>query len=355
MVDTAKGPMIPTAEESPPDPILDPFWQRFLPAIEDEIKSVLDSADHDYRLYYGMMAYHLGWVDDAFRPGMERAGKRIRPFVCLLVCSAAGGEWRWALPAAAAIELLHNFSLIHDDIEDDSATRRSRPTVWSLWGIPQAINAGDSMFALAYHALTRLSRIHLPPDAVAQIWQIFTEACIHLTKGQHLDMLFETQNNVTVEDYLKMIAGKTAALLAATTQIGAIVGAADRQAQMHYGAFGRNVGLAFQAYDDILGVWGDEDETGKSTASDILARKKTLPILYGLSQSAELREHFAEHELDVDRVVQLMDSVGAKRFALEIAQQYSDAALAHLDAARPSGEAGAALRLLTAQLIRRRS
>jgi geranylgeranyl diphosphate synthase type I len=337
------------------DAVLEPLWQQFLPAIDDEIKSVLDSTDHDYRSYYGMMAYHLGWVDKAFQPGAERAGKRIRPLVCLLVCSAAGGEWRWALPAAAAIELLHNFSLIHDDIEDNSATRRGRPTVWSLWGIPQAINAGDSMFALAYYALTRLSRIHLPSHAIAQIWQIFTEACIHLTKGQHLDMLYETQHHVSVDDYLKMIAGKTAALLAATTQIGAIVGGADEETETHYGAFGRNVGLAFQVYDDVLGIWGDENKTGKSTASDILARKKTLPILYALGQSSELRDRFTERELDVDTVVRLMDSVGAKRFALEIAQRYSDAAVSHLDAARPSGPAGEALRLLTAQLIQRRS
>jgi geranylgeranyl diphosphate synthase type I len=344
-----------TTEQSPTDTALEPLYQRYLPAVEDEIKSVLDSADDHYRLYFGMMAYHLGWVDDAFQPGTERAGKRIRPLVCLLVCNAAGGDWPSALPAAAAIELLHNFSLIHDDIEDDSTTRRGRPTVWSLWGIPQAINAGDSMFALAYHALTRLSANHLPPHAIAEIWQIFTKACIHLTKGQHLDMLFETQDKVSVEDYLRMIAGKTAALLAATTRIGAIVGGADHETEAHYGAFGRNVGLAFQVYDDILGIWGDEDKTGKSTASDILARKKTLPILYALGQSAELQDHFAERELDVDRVVQLMDSAGAKRFALEIARQYSDAAMSHLTAARPSGEAGEALRLLTAQLIRRRS
>jgi geranylgeranyl diphosphate synthase type I len=330
-----------TRENSPGDSVPNPLFRQLLPAIEDEIKSVLDSADNDYRLYYGMMAYHLGWVDETFRPEAERAGKRIRPLVCLLVCNAAGGNWRWALPAAAAIELLHNFSLIHDDIEDDSATRRGRPTVWSLWGIPQAINAGDSMFALAYHALTRLSRIDLPAHAIAQTWQAFTEACIQLTKGQHLDMLFEAQDNVTVKDYLKMITGKTAALLAATTRIGAIVAGAGPETARHYEAFGRNVGLAFQVYDDVLGVWGDED--------------KTLPILYALGQSAELRDHFAKRELDVERVVQLMDSVGAKRFALEIAEQYSDAAVTHLDAAQPSGEAGEALHLLTAQLIRRQS
>jgi geranylgeranyl diphosphate synthase type I len=337
------------------DSVLEPFRQEFLPAIEDEIKSVLDSVDEDYRLYYGMMAYHLGWVDDSFLPRPNKAGKRIRPLVCLLVCQAAGGEWQQALPAAAAIELLHNFSLIHDDIEDDSATRRGRPTVWSLWGIPQAINAGDSMFALAYHSLTGLDRTKLAPHDRSLVWRVFTEACIHLTKGQHLDMLFERQIAVSVADYLKMIAGKTAALLGATTEIGAIVAGGDREAQTHYGTFGRNVGLAFQVYDDILGVWGDEEATGKSTASDIVSRKKTLPILYALERSAEMRAHLDAPEIDVESVVQLMDTIGAKEFALEIAHQYSDAAVAHLEAAKPHGTAGDALEYLTAQLIRRRS
>lgn len=347
---------MPSTRERPPaNPGLEACWQEYLPAIEEEIRSILDSVDDDYRLYYGMMAYHLGWVDDALSAQQAKAGKRIRPLVCLLVCEAAGGEWRQALPAAAAIELLHNFSLIHDDIEDNSSTRRGRATVWSLWGIPQAINAGDSMFALAYHALSRLSRLRLSEHAAAQIWQTFTQACIHLTKGQHLDMLFEAQDNVTVDDYLKMIAGKTAALLAATTEIGAIVGRASRQTQEHYADFGSNVGLAFQVYDDILGVWGDEQSTGKSTASDILARKKTLPILYALSLSADLRQCFVRPEIDVETVVRLMDSVDARGFALEIAQQYSDAAVMHLDAAKPAGRAGEALRVLTAQLIRRRS
>jgi geranylgeranyl diphosphate synthase type I len=209
------------------------------------------------------------------------------------------------------------------------------------------------MFALAFHALTRLSHTQLTAGSISLVWQVFTNACIHLTKGQHLDMLFEVQDDASVADYLKMIAGKTAALLAATSEIGAIIGGADGELQTHYGAFGHNVGLAFQVYDDILGVWGDEEMTGKSAASDILARKKTLPILYALEHSNEMHSELAQPEIDVAEVVHLMDSVGARAYSLEMARQYSDAAVGHLEAARPTGRAGEALRLLTAQLIRR--
>jgi len=334
---------------------LDRFHQEFLPAIEAEMQAVLASNEKNYSLYYGMMRYHLGWLDPALKPVDGIAGKRIRPLVLLLVCDSSGGNWEQALPAAAAIELLHNFSLIHDDIEDDSETRRGRTTVWKLWGIPQAINAGDSMFASAFDALGQLSRRRVPAEAIVQAQQIFAQACIKLTKGQHLDMWFETQHDVMVENYLEMISGKTAALLVATTEIGALVAGTSSETQTHYGEFGRNVGLAFQAYDDILGVWGDEALLGKSTASDILTRKKTLPVLYGLNQSAELRDLYTQAEIDLDRAMALLNGVGAREYTQAAAQRYSEAAIEHLDAADPQGAAGEALRTLTAQLIQRQS
>ncbi len=335
--------------------VLDPFYTTFLPAIETEMKAVLASRDDEDQLYYGMMEYHLGWLDADLDPAESKAGKRIRPLVCLLVCDAAGGDWQQALPAAAAIELLHNFSLIHDDIEDNSDTRRGRPTVWKLWGIPQAINAGDSMFSCAFDALSRLQERYVPAGTTLKALRVFTNACIQLTKGQHLDMLFENEPEVSVERYLQMIGGKTAALLAATTEIGAIVAEAPGETRHHFAEFGRNVGLAFQAYDDILGVWGDEAHLGKSTASDILTRKKTLPILFGLNQSAELRAVYRRPEIDLDRAVAILDQVGAQEFTQAAAQRYSEAAIHHLAAANPAGPAGEALRALTSHLIQRKS
>jgi geranylgeranyl diphosphate synthase type I len=336
------------------DPSLNPFTQLFLPALEEEMKAVLTPGDADHGLYYGMMHYHLGWVDGELGPVTGRAGKRVRPLICLLVCDAAGGDWQQALPAAVAIELLHNFSLIHDDIEDHSHTRRGRETVWTVWGVPQAINAGDSMFASAFDALARLTLRGVDDGATVSALRTFIHACISLTKGQQLDIWFETQAEVTVDQYLQMIAGKTAALLSATAEIGAIVAGASGEQQEHYSLFGRHVGLAFQVYDDILGIWGDEASTGKSAASDILTRKKTLPVLYGLTHSRALCELYAQPEIDLECAVALLDQAGAREYAQSVARRYSDAAVAHLEAAAPVGDAGEALRALTSQLVQRR-
>ncbi len=333
---------------------LDPFIDLFLPAVEEEMRAVLASDDPGHNLYYGMMHYHLGWLDGHLRPVDGRVGKRIRPLICLLVCDAAAGDWQQALPAAAAIELLHNFSLIHDDIEDNSRTRRGRDSVWTVWGVPQAINAGDSMFASAFDALARLSLRGVPDRATVSALRTFISACISLTKGQQLDIWFETQTEATVDQYLQMITGKTAALLSATAEIGAIVAEVTGEVQEHYALFGRHIGLAFQVYDDILGIWGDEAATGKSTASDIVTRKKTLPVLYGLSHSRELGELYAQPEIDLACAVALLDQVGAREYAQSVAQGYSEAAVAHLRAAAPRGAAAQALRALTAQLIQRR-
>ena len=332
---------------------LDHFKRLLLPAVEEEIKSLLVPDAPGTRLYFGMMHYHLGWVDMALRPVEGQFGKRIRPLVCLLVCDTAGGVWDQALPASAAIELLHNFSLIHDDIEDDSPTRRGRDTVWRLWGIPQAINAGDSMFSFAFDALSKLHNRGVSAEAVVETWKVFSQACIQLTKGQHLDMSFESRENVDVEEYLQMIAGKTAALLSAAAEIGAIVAEAAPDGRKHLAEFGRNLGLAFQTYDDFLGVWGDELLTGKSTASDILARKKTLPVLYGLSHSQQLRDLYASPEMSLEQVVDLLEMTGAKDYTLTTAQHYSEAALEHLEKAAPEGPSWEALRLLTVRLIQR--
>lgn len=336
------------------DTALESFAELYLPSLEDQMKAVLAPVGSDSGLYYGMMHYHLGWSDKDLQPLKGRAGKRIRPLVCLLVCQAAGGEWQKALPAAAAIELLHNFSLIHDDIEDDSTTRRGRDTVWRAWGVPQAINAGDSMFASAFDALSRLSAGRVPDRTMMRALHTFIQACIALTKGQQLDIWFETQSQITVDQYLQMIAGKTAALLSATAEIGAIVAEATSLEQEHYAQFGRHVGLAFQIRDDILGIWGDEVATGKSVASDILTRKKTLPVLYGLSQSRALHDLYAQEEIDLRRALEILNQVGARDHARSVAQSFSETAVAHLEAAAPRGAAGQALQTLAEQLTERR-
>jgi geranylgeranyl diphosphate synthase type I len=327
-----------------------------LPALEQELQSVLQVDGTPPDKFYGMMHYHMGWVDADLRPTQINAGKRIRPVLCLLTCQAAGGVWRQALPAAAAIELLHNFSLIHDDIEDASPTRRGRLTVWKIWGAEQAINSGDAMFALAHLALSRLVDRGVEAAIVVQALRRFDEICVLLTQGQHADMSFEGRDRVGVEEYLAMITGKTAVLLSLCTELGALIARRDPATIDHYAAFGRDLGLAFQIMDDILGIWGDEIRTGKSAATDILTQKKTLPVLYGLAQSETLRRLYTHSQADGDfvpQVVSLLDKNGARDFATERATYYSQNALGHLEAARPEGVAGVALNQLADMLLQR--
>jgi geranylgeranyl diphosphate synthase, type I len=218
-----------------------------------------------------ILRYHIGWDGDGSGP--EAQGKRIRPLMVLLSCAAVGGNWRDALPAAAGVELLHNFSLIHDDIEDNSPLRRGRETLWKKWGQALAINAGDALFTLSYEAICGLRDTTSPQVALKAV-QIFNETCMRLTGGQHLDISFEKERQILEKEYLQMVAGKTAALLAACTKLGALAGGADENQITAYGRFGEYLGLSFQIQDDWLGLWGNSTETGKSSESDLVAGKK---------------------------------------------------------------------------------
>ena len=265
--------------------MLDQFAATWLPVLENEMRSVLAGDDPATTSHYGMIHYHMGWVDASLQPVTLPAGKRIRPLLCLMACAETGGDAGRAIPAAAALEILHNFSLVHDDIEDGDETRRHRPTVWKLWGAPQAINAGDAMFALSFAAVQRLSARKVAPETVLAALQLFTSMCVALTEGQHLDMSFEQRASVSVDEYLRMIQGKTAALIGASVAMGGLIGGVSAETGAALQQFGRLIGLAFQIQDDILGIWGDPAVTGKAAGNDILRRKKSLPLLHGLDDA----------------------------------------------------------------------
>jgi len=318
----------------------DDFSQVWLPRIEMTMRALMENEPPSLRPMYGMMRYHLGWENQQGEPENAPKGKRLRPLLVLMTAQAAGGDPSDALPAAAAVELIHNFSLIHDDIEDGSPTRRHRPTLWTWVGAPQAINAGDAMFVLAHLAMLRLREKNIPPEHIVEAMHVLDDTCLRLTQGQFLDMDFETRMDVTLDDYLFMIEGKTAALIAASSVLGAII--ADSPTPEPYRAFGHALGLSFQIEDDILGIWGEEALTGKSTTSDILTRKKTLPVVYALSQSGpaadELRAFYArEAPLTPDelpRILALLDELGARTYAETQGRAYAQAALEALQAAQ---------------------
>ena len=183
---------------------LQSYLDRYLPALDHELREVAECFLPGPPEFDLMLRYHLGWVDEVGRPADVSQGKRVRPIVLLLCTEIAGGDWRRALPAAAAVELLHNFSLIHDDIEDNSPLRRGRFAVWKVWGVANAINAGDAMFALAHAALGRLVGLGVPAACVLDVGRLFEQACLVLTRGQYLDMAFERRADVSVDDYINV-------------------------------------------------------------------------------------------------------------------------------------------------------
>jgi geranylgeranyl diphosphate synthase type I len=328
--------------------------QNYLTAIEDElqdaVKRVNDSRNNQL---HDILAYHMGWLGKQINS--ETRGKRIRPLLVLLTCSAAGGDWKHALPAAVAVELVHNFSLIHDDIEDRSPLRRGRPTVWKKWGIPQAINAGDAMYTLAHLQLLRLTET-LSPSASLKAVEVLQQACLHLTQGQFLDLSYEKNHDVTLDDYWFMVEGKTAALISASTELGAISASCDDQTCKSYRCFGRKLGLAFQVQDDLLGIWGISALTGKSNQSDLIARKKTLPILYGLSKAGKFAEHWNLKPVlpgEIQELIILLENDGGKTFTLTKAKELINQALSELDPVHPKGMASQVLINLALDLIHR--
>jgi geranylgeranyl diphosphate synthase type I len=295
-----------------------------------------------------MMAYHLGWEGEG--AGARAQGKRIRPQMVLLASAAAGGDWRQALPAAASVELLHNFSLIHDDIQDNSPLRRGRPTVWSLWGIPQAINAGDSMFALAHVSMLKLGA-SLPEHIVLEAYGVLTAASLTLTQGQYLDLSYEQRGDLTLEAYWPMISGKTASLLAACAELGALAAGAGHETRAAYRSFGEKLGLAFQARDDLLGIWGEAQETGKSAESDLLSGKKSLPVLFALEKKGGFAARWNNGE--VPELAAQLEAEGARDYARDMVAQLTRSALAALEQTGPLPEPGEALTELANMLLSR--
>jgi geranylgeranyl diphosphate synthase, type I len=234
--------------------------------LDEEIEAALSTFSSDLALY-DWERYHLGWRDEQLRAMGEadrrkHGGKRLRGVLTILACEAVEGPGRAAAAAGAAIELIHNFSLVHDDVEDNDEARRHRPTVWKLWGIPHAINVGSNMQALVDTALLRLAA-HFPAERLVQAFRTVNRAVILMTEGQYLDMAAQDAHEMPLAEYFRMTGGKTAALIEGAMETGALLGTRDAGRIEHLAQFGRSFGLAFQCRDDYLGMWGEPETTGR--------------------------------------------------------------------------------------------
>lgn len=268
-----------------------------------------------------VVVYHLGWVDPDGQPSRGEGGKSVRPALAYVCAEAVGGEAASATPGAVAVELVHNFSLLHDDVMDEDTERRHRPTAWSLFGVGEAILAGDALLTLAHELLID------PPTAerLASAGAL-SEATAAMITGQAEDLAFEDRDEVSVEECLAMLDNKTAALIACACRVGAILGGGDAKTVRALGEFGRHLGLAYQAIDDVLGIWGKAEQTGKPEWSDLRQRKKSLPVAAAMDAggvpATTLRSLLAQEtlsEADVAKAARCVEDNGGRDAALRVA------------------------------------
>ncbi len=277
-------------------------------------------------------AYHFGYVEADGAPA-DGSGKRIRPALAVLSAEAVGADAEVAVPGAVAVELVHNFSLLHDDIIDGDRERRHKPTVWALFGVGQAILVGDALQTVAHQVL-----LETPTAAASAAGSVLADAVAEMIAGQAEDVALESDESIDVGRCVRMAAAKTGALLSCASSIGAVLAGADAETVAALARFGTEVGLSFQAVDDILGIWGDPATTGKPVGSDLAAKKKTLPVAFATAADATVRDElgaaFRNGALDDDavrRATRLVEQAGGREATEEFASTHLAAALAALD------------------------
>ncbi len=324
-------------------PALPDMFGRYKGGLDDKLRVAMpnssegrDQVDSTGPLYR-MLQYHMGWADqqgNLLEAPVSR-GKALRPTLCLFACEATIGDWTPALPAAAALEYIHNFSLIHDDIQDGDLERRHRPTVWALWGQPQALVAGNAMRSLADITTLGLTQGGVTWEKALKTSFLLTQGYLDMTRGQCMDLAFETSRDIRLEDYLTMISCKTGALIRCGTEMGALIGSDDGESVKAFAACGAFLGLAFQIRDDVLGIWGDEAAIGKAVGNDIRRKKKSFPIVYALEAAGQAaRQKLIDtydkpslDEEDVADVLDVLDELDVAAKAQEITCEQADLAV----------------------------
>ncbi len=314
------------------------MFARFRGDVEREL---ILSIPTDESALDGMLRYHLGWADEKGQPlaSPTPQGKALRPTLCLFACESLGGSWRKILPAAVALELIHKFSLIHDDIQDGDLERWHRPTLWSLWGQPRAMVAGNAMRILADTTYLNLVEQGIAEERALKGSALLVESYLEMIEGQCLDLSFEGRMDTALEEYLTMISQKTGALMRCSMELGALLATEDEGIVAAFGRSGRLLGLVFQIQDDVLGIWGDESATGKPTGNDIRRKKKSFPVVYALQNANgkarnNLRSIYDKMRLgdgDVQEVLTILEETKARQHAQEVTRQKADLALKEIE------------------------
>ena len=308
-----------------------------------------------------LLALHLNGqpreLYDPIQYVLSNGGKKARSMLVLMACELFDENTENALPAALAVEIFHNFTLVHDDIMDDAPLRRNKPTVHEKWGTNIGILSGDAMMVLAYKQLSQCA-----PEHLQKVLSVFNAAALHVCEGQQMDMNFQDRKKVSIEEYVPMIELKTSTLLAASLKMGAILGgASDEQAGMLW-EFGKNIGIAFQLRDDILDLYGEEGKFGKQVGGDIVAGKKTFLMLKAL----ELGDESVENELavlvedesrnaqvQVTATREIFNKLNIKEVALTEVLKYHDEGMSHLEALDIDPSKKALLQHMAEQLLNR--
>ncbi len=321
-----------------PESISASLVDRYSADVKRQMRRASPGGESDAGIF-GILRYHLGWQDIHGNPADEGAGKGLRAVLVLASCEFAGGDWRSALPAAAAIELIHNFSLIHDDIQDRDETRRGRATAWTVFGVHEAVAGGNAMRVAGGQTIRALAETGLPAHTVLAAADVLTARYLEMVEGQYLDMSFEDSDGVTTDAYIDMISRKTGALVDCAMYIGALAATGDPQTAEAFGACGRRLGIAFQVRDDLLGIWGDPAATGKAVGADIRRKKKSMPIVYlfqkaSTEQREWLRAAYSAEEVapdDIERVLGLLAELDGEARVQQTAEDQAAGALSALD------------------------
>jgi geranylgeranyl diphosphate synthase type I len=276
----------------------------------------------------------MGWTNLSGDVVIGKEGKGLRPSLCLFTCEAVGGSVNDAMPAAVALEFIHNFSLIHDDIQDRDEFRHGRETLWKIWGIPKALMAGNVLKVLSDHCLMQLVTRDIGFNRVICVVEMLTEACLTMIEGQSLDISYEGNYAVSIEEYFNMISRKTGALIQCSMEVGATIGTEDHNLIHSLRDIGASLGTMFQIRDDVLGIWGDQHLTGKPVGADIKRKKESFPLVYSLTKATKkqrelLFQIYNKEEIDdqdTHRVLDLMEDIGVRRRAYELTLDYHKAA-----------------------------